>query len=229
MTARLTQAERDEILTLAREGATRAAIAEQFGRALSTISSVVNRAGVTFAARNATPPDTRGPDSEGCGDDRIAVAEKMARVVQLRSLRWTYQRIGDELGHSRQWVHELYERALAEVPAADVHLHRVEMLDQLDEIEAAVLEVLHAKHVVVSNGHVVSEIVGHDDEGNPVYGDPLIDHGPVLDAARTLVALQARRAKLVGADAPTELKSNEIITHYQVALGDDDAAREALT
>lgn len=227
MTTRLTPAEKDEILTLARDGVSRPDIAQQFGRSLSTISAVVARAGVTF--RNATPPDTGPPDTSGHGDSRITLAEKMARIVQLRSKRWTFGRIGDELGHSRQWVHELYERALAEVPAADVHLHRVEMLDQLDEIEAVVLEVLHTKHVVVSNGHVVSEIVGHDDEGSPIYGEPLVDHGPVLDAARTLVALQGRRAKLVGADAPIEMKSNETVTLYQVALGDDNAAREALT
>lgn len=237
MTARLTQAERNEILTLARDGIPRRAIADQTGRAPSTITKVCSAAGVKLT-RSSTSPDTGRPDKRV--RSTIDTAEKMRQVVDLRRQRWTYQRIADELGHSKQWVAELYERAVAEIPAGSVHLHRAEMLDQLDEAEAAVLEVLHARHVVVSNGHVVSEIVGHhplvDDSGEahpkggePIYGDPLIDHGPVLDAARTLVALQARRAKLVGADAPVELKSSETVTHYFVALGDDDAAKAALT
>lgn len=174
--------------------------------------------------------DSTGDTGSGdnCGDERIAMAEKMRRVMQLRRQRMTFQKIGDELGHSRQHIHRLYTRALAEIPAADVHAYRIEMLDQLDELEAAALEVMHAHHVTVSNGHIVSEVIGHDDDGKPIYGDALADHGPVLDAIRTLVSVQARKARLLGADAPTQVETNSTITSYSVDLG-GDAAREALT
>jgi hypothetical protein len=176
------------------------------------------------------PSDDTERDDNSPGDSRLETAEKMARVVELRRRKLTFQQIGDELGHSRQWCHTLYERALADIPASSVHAHRLEMLDDLNEAEAAVLAVLRANHVVVSNGHIVSEVTGQDDDGRPIYGEPLTDHGPVLDAARTLAVLQARRAKLTGADAPTQVETSGTVTTYTVDLGGDaDAAREALT
>jgi hypothetical protein len=171
---------------------------------------------------------------------RINAAERRAKVVALRRQRLSFEAIGQELGVTRQRAWTIYQDAVASVPVADVELHRLEMLEQLDEAERAVLAVLHANHIVVSNGHVVSEIVGHHplftDEGEahpqagePIYGEPLTDHGPVLDAARTLVAIQARKAKLVGADAAVKTELNQTITSYQVDLGDGDAAKAALT
>lgn len=171
---------------------------------------------------------------------RIGAAERRAKVVALRRQRLSFEQIGHELGVTRQRAWAIYQDAVASVPVADVELHRLEMLEQLDEAEAAVLKVLHANHVVVSNGHVVSEIVDqhpltdaegnpHPKAGEPIYGDPLIDHGPILDAARTLVALQARRAKLTGSDAAVKTELNQTITSYQVDLGDGDAAKAALT
>lgn len=179
-------------------------------------------------------------DTKGSAQ-RITAAERRAKVVALRRQRLSFEQIGHELRVTRQRAWAIYQDAVASVPVADVELHRLEMLEQLDEAERAVLAVLHANHVMVSNGHVVSEIVDHFplfDEatgephpkgGEPIYGDPLTDHGPILDAARTLVALQARKAKLVGADAAVKTELNQTITSYQVDLGDGDAAKAALT
>lgn len=160
-------------------------------------------------------------------DTAIETAEKLAEVVELRRQRLTFEEIGERLGCTRQWAHRLYKRALAEIPAPAVDAHRTEMLDQLDEAERAVLAVLHGQHVVVSNGHVVSAIVGHHpattedgsphpNAGQPIYGDPLVDHGPILDAARTLVAIQARKARLLGADAATKVETDLNILKYEV-------------
>ena len=160
-------------------------------------------------------------------DAAIETAEKMAKVVELRRQRLTFDEIGERLGHSRQWVHELYHRALSQIPAPEVEQHRHEMLDQLDEAERAVLGVLHAKHVVVSNGHVVSQITGHHPDtaedgsphpsaGQPIYGDPLVDDGPILDAARTLVTIQARKSRLLGADAPAKVETDLSVLRYEV-------------
>lgn len=172
---------------------------------------------------------------------RINAAERRANVVALRRQRLSFEAIGQRLGVTKQRAWTIYQEAVASVPVAGVELHRLEMLEQLDEAEAAVLAVLHGTHVVVSNGHVVSEIVGHfplfDEEtgnehpkaGEPIYGEPLTDHGPILDAARTLVAIQARKAKLTGSDAAVKTELTQTITSYQVDLGDGDAAKAALT
>jgi hypothetical protein len=168
------------------------------------------------------------------GAQRVDSAELRARIVELRRRRLTFREIAAAVGRSPSTVHEHYEAVLKEIPAASVAAHRAEMLDQLDEAERAVLGVLHGRHVVVSNGHVVSEIVGShplvDEQGEPnpragepIYGDPLVDDGPVLDAARTLVAIQARKAKLLGADAPSQV---ELGGQVQITINGVDPAAD---
>jgi hypothetical protein len=68
-------------------------------------------------------------------------------------------------------------------------------LDRLDMMWRAAVEVLRRKHVTVSHGKVVI-----------VDGQPLPDDAPVLNAIDRLLSIQARRAKLLGLDAPKKIE-----------------------
>jgi hypothetical protein len=217
VTARLTEAERDEILALARDGTPRATIAERVGRNPSTITAVCRAAGVTFRKPTSTPT----PVDPGAVDGSRAREGEIlrAQVVDLYRQGLTYEVIGRRMGFSKQRAHALYWDAMHAVLVQSVDAHRAEMIDELTEAVRVAMRVLHTDHHAVSNGRVVCT----DD------GVPVIDDAPKLDAARTIIAAHARLSKLIGADAPTELRSSETVTHYVVTLGDDAAAREALT
>jgi hypothetical protein len=60
------------------------------------------------------------------------VAERRARVVELRRDRWTWDAIGDDLGVSRQRARQIYDEALNEVTAAQVTEHRHEEGELID-------------------------------------------------------------------------------------------------
>lgn len=139
---------------------------------------------------------------------RLAAMEKRAKVVELRRQGLTFAAIGQEMGFSYQRAQTLYRQALAAVVSPAVEALRAEHLEELAEARERVLGVMRTDHVVVQQGHVVSKVIGTDDEGKPIYGDPLIDDGPVLDAARTLATLQARESRLVGADAPQKVEAS---------------------
>lgn len=139
---------------------------------------------------------------------RIEAMEKRAQVVELRRQGLTFAAIGKAMGFSRVRAQTLYRQALAAIVSPAVEALRAEQLKELSAARDAVMKVLAARHVVVQQGHVVSEITGTDEDGKPVFGDPLVDDGPVLEAARTLATLHAREARLVGADAPQRVEAS---------------------
>jgi hypothetical protein len=227
MTGRLTDTEREQIVALARDGVSRHDIAAQTERSLSTISKVCTAAGISFAR-----PDTGRPDKP-----RRRPTTRGIEVVDLYRQGLTFQAIGERLKITRQTACEHYWATMNAVATQTVDAHRAVMIDELTEVVRVANSIMHDRHVVVSNGHIVSEIIDHhplvDDEGNPhpkagepIYGDPLEDHGPKLDAGRTIIAAHARLSKLVGADAAVKTELNTTVTTYQVELG--DGALEAL-
>ena len=79
-------------------------------------------------------------------------AERMRQIVAMRRARMTQDAIAQKLGISQQRVSQLYRRALAEVPAADVEQHRAEELDLIGAMHAEVLESLHLGLTVFLRG-----------------------------------------------------------------------------
>lgn len=193
MTTRLTDTDRDQILTMVRDGATRGDIAEQFGRSPSTITAVCRRAGVTFN-RNATSTDTAVDPGRVDKPRGRESAVLRAEVVDLYRLGLTFEAIGKRLGFSRQRAHKLYWDAMHAVQMQAVDTHRAAMIDELAEAVRVAARILHTDHIAHSNGRVV-----YADDGSPV-----IDDGPKMDAARTIISAHARLAKLLGADAPVK-------------------------
>jgi len=147
-------------------------------------------------------------------DDGNEPEVRRARVVNLKRRGCTFEQIGREMGVSRQRAHQLYREALDRVEARAVHSHRAEMVGELADVIEVAQRVMHTDHVAHSNGRVVMVADGNGGER------PAIDDGPKLDAGRTIIAAHARMAKLVGADAPTQV-AQDVTVNYTVGGGID--------
>lgn len=151
--------------------------------------------------------------NSGTPNNPADIAARRAWIVQRHHEGWTFDRIARELGISRPRAHEIYWDAINAIPAKTVSEHRAAMVDQLAEVIRVANGVLHGAHLAHSNGRVVV---------HPATGQPLTDDAPKLDAARTIVAAHARLAKLVGADAPTQV-AQDVTVNYTVGGGVDVA------
>jgi predicted DNA-binding protein (UPF0251 family) len=93
-------------------------------------------------------------------------------ALKLRSLGYTYQRIADHMGCSKQTAHARVQRALAAIPAEAVDEFRRLEMERLD----LVLNVAMDKAMSADKG--------------------------ALFAVDRVIAIMDRRAKLMGLDAP---------------------------
>lgn len=64
---------------------------------------------------------------------------------------------------------------------------------------------LEGRHVVVQHGKVVREVLGRSPDGTVLYGEPLDDYAPIVQAALALLRVNESRRKLTGADSPAKL------------------------
>jgi len=145
------------------------------------------------------------------------VAERRAQVLQLRIQQVPYQVIAERLGMSSANARSDYHKALKALRAEQDDLAgqaRTIELAKLDAAEQAVWRVLRRKHVHVSGGRVV-----HDDNDQP-----LEDDGPVLNAVDRLVKIAARRATLMGWDAPARIEVSDATDQAIRALAGELAA-----
>lgn len=140
--------------------------------------------------------------------------DKRATIVDLYRQGWTFQKIGDKLAISKQRANQLYWDAMHAVIDPAVTAHRAAMVEELAEVVRVANTVMHGKHYAHSNGRVVLD---------PDTQQPVLDDGPKLDAARTIIAAQARLAKLIGADAATKVETELSMLTYQV-VGVDPAS-----
>lgn len=142
------------------------------------------------------------------GPQKLLSAEKRKRIIELRRKRWSFQQIADELGLNYMTVYRHYQEVCRAIPAPELEQHRKEMLEQLDEAERVVLRILHGRHPKISaSGKIVMRGV------KPVE-DPEIR----LKAAKTLVDIQARKSRLIGADAENK-NSKPVVTVKYSAEG----------
>ncbi len=124
--------------------------------------------------------------------------EQRAEIIRLRRQRLPFAEIGRRLGITGQRCGQLYKQALAEIPRQQVEEHRAEELQELEYLAKSALDVLHRRHVTISNGRVVS-----------MDGKPISDDGPVLAAIDRLLKIQERKSRLLGLDAPAR---HEVVT-----------------
>lgn len=131
----------------------------------------------------------------------LNVAEKRNAVVAAVREGKTFRQAAAEIGISKSYAHELFQAALQLVPAENVQAYREQQLADLALARQVAREILGRLHVTISNGHVMHEITGRDDEGKPIYGDPYEDSGPELAALNALMKIGEREAAILGSDA----------------------------
>lgn len=161
------------------------------------------------------------------GNQRHRSAVLRARIVELRDEGLTFQAIAAEVGISAQTTWQHYQNAMREIPAAAVKVHqetiekrRDEQLRRIDMEREAVMAVLTARHLTISNGHIIAEIVGRDEAGKPIYGEPILDDGPVLTAVDRLHKLDDQEAKLLGLYPKTQISVQHEPSDVDQALAD---------
>jgi len=173
-------------------------------------------------------PDHDGQAHDGKGRyvRTLTGARKDAAAADLRSKGWTYQRIADELGFTEKGeAHHAVSRCLKATlqEAGDavrtLVLGRLDgELERLNDLEAAVHEVLARKHITVSNGKVIY-----------VGDEPLLDDAPVLQAVDRLLKIEESRRrcdesrrKLLGLDAEKKLNLSGGVKYEVVGVSTGD-------
>lgn len=174
----------------------------------------------------------RTRDGHGRFDRDPETAKRDAEAARLRGRGWTYRRIADELGVSKQTAYDAVQRALADTLAEPAAEARTLELERLDEMHASVLAVLEREHVTVSQGRIVRRrildddgdpiVVTYDKDGKPIFREEEIrDDAPLLAAVDRLLRIAERRAKLLGLDAPTRAEVGGRLTYEVVGVDDD--------
>ena len=127
---------------------------------------------------------------------RLTAAERREQALQRRIGGWTFQRIGDELGITRQSAHNLVITALK-----DLNEKVMESAAELQRLELERLDTMN----------------------NAIWGAVLKGDVGAIDRA---IRIQARRAALLGLDAPkkTDVTSGgekmNIVIEYKDASDD---------
>lgn len=153
-------------------------------------------------------------------------AKYAAQIFDLTGQGYTQAETARIMGISAIRVRRILERVANRKPEADLaHWRRVQLLN-LERAKQAVLSVLEAHHVVVSNGVVVREDV-LDDDGNVIW-DPVLgprgeqvtdadgrpryerrkvaltDHSAVLEAVAEMRKIEDSIMKLLGTQQPVK-------------------------
>jgi hypothetical protein len=151
---------------------------------------------------------------------RVDAAERDAAALELRAGGASFREIANQLGVSVSTAWECVDRGLAATRQEPSSKLRTLERERLNRLTVQAVQVLQARHAVVSAG----KIVRGDD------GQPLVDHGPTLAAINTLTRLMERRARLEGLDAPVKVDAQVLtvdqmdarIGELEALLGADD-------
>jgi hypothetical protein len=117
-------------------------------------------------------------------------AEMAARCLELRSRSYSYRRIAAELGIDVASAYRAVQRGLRDIVEEAAEEVRKLELDKLDRLEEEALDILAARHPVVSHGRVLADVE---------------DDGPKLAAIQVLLRVTESRRKLLGLDQPAKL------------------------
>ena len=137
---------------------------------------------------------------------RQSTVDEMLSIMDERP-EVTQQELSVHFGIDQAAVSRLYREALEFLPVKSVVQHRALMMMENREAIDRTLDVLRGDHPYVSEGRIIHEVIGHDDNGKPIYGEALQDVKPILQAATTLTALHVRLSNWIGADAPKRLET----------------------
>lgn len=148
---------------------------------------------------------------------KAEVAERRAKAVSMKARGARYPDIARELGISenlaRQDIHQAYKQRAEELR----HEVDVVIAEQVEELES--LRALAWREAITRHPHVTqSGRVALNADGTVIY-----DTGPNSRARRDLLAIQERKAKLLGLDAALKINIKaEVVTveAFDLAIAD---------
>jgi len=136
---------------------------------------------------------------------------RILRALELRAMEFKQQQIADELGVSQSTVCKYLDEAealLRERGIESAAQWRLLELEKLAHRERSALRVLHdIQPAFASSGKIVVDVVPGKNEGDPPTIKKLNDYQTVLQAIGKLNDISARRAKLLGLDAPAKIET----------------------
>ena len=136
--------------------------------------------------------------------ERVTAAERRVKALELRKLGFTYRRIGEQLGVTESAAHKMVTTSLRELNEKSA--------ENAEELRRLELERLDEWLLRIAQE---------------------IKDGKALGAIDRGIRIQARRAKLLGLDAPTKVEMSDHDKHLfeeviQAAEAGDELAIEAL-
>jgi hypothetical protein len=132
-------------------------------------------------------------DGRGRNITTLQDAQNAMRAAEMRSRSMTYPQIAAEMGIALSTAYDRVQRGFAQIPTEGGKEAKRLELEKLDRIEAHLLGVMERDHIKVDHGKII-----YDDTGNRI-----LDDGPGVTAANSLLRVQERRSRLMGYDAPT--------------------------
>jgi hypothetical protein len=134
---------------------------------------------------------------------RVDAADRDARALELRRAGLSYRQIAAQMSVSVGAAWKYVTRGLDRTRREPADALRDLEAERLDQLQLEALRVLRRRHFLVQGGEVVTRT-------NPGTGqvEELLDDGPVLAAIRALLAVQERRARLLGLDAPAKVDAS---------------------
>jgi hypothetical protein len=135
----------------------------------------------------------------------------------MRGRGLTYSQIGAEFGVTRQAAHLMVQRAYRDVPTEDVEQAKAIELMKLDAIERRAHLIVARKHVLVSPSGKIVERVTADADGRMKL-EELEDDMPTIKALELLLKVAERRARLLGLNAPTNIRVSEVVSYDTDAI-----------
>ena len=133
-------------------------------------------------------------DGRGRNITTLEDAQNAMQAAEMRSRSMTYPQIAAELGIALSTAYDRVQRGFAQIPSDEAKQQKSLELAKLDRIEAHLLGVMERDHIKVDHGKVIR----HDETDLPI-----LDDGPGVQAAGSLLRVQERRSRLMGLDAPT--------------------------
>lgn len=154
------------------------------------------------------PPAPEVRDGNGRPIRTAAQVERDAWAAEQRGLGRSYRTIAADLGISVGSCHAAVRRAFKDIAEPLVAEARAAELAVLEGARDAALDVLQRKHVTISYGQIMK---GED-------GKPLLDDGPILQAAQTVARVSSTIHDLMGWKSASKVQLSGEVTYQLVGV-----------
>jgi len=135
---------------------------------------------------------------------REASEERKAEIMRLRREGHSFAAIGEKFGISTPRVHQIWRKALSDIPVPEIEALRAESAERLDDVLSRAYAVLADLNPLVQMGKEL----------------PYKDQQLLLATLKEIRQTEAQRARLFGLDAPvkTEVSGTQNVRYEVVGV-----------